>query len=364
MPRELAKAGFEVSLLTPRNSLTEKSRFVDKVTYLPDKVTFPAWAKTFVSTVQAGLPRLVLPCDDTSFRLLAMFVLTPQDAIDPPTYSFVASLIRRSLGDPRHYRTSVDKTLLIPAAETLGIRVPPYLVAADFDAIDSFAATQGYAVVLKGGYGSAGDNVIICSDARDVEQAFASMRQKRSKGFDGAGSDRVLVQAHVSGASQYYSIVAWSGKLLAGFANDKVQAMRGPKSAATVVRLHRSPEVHGLAEKLVQAFDMSGILSVECIIDEHTGEPYLLEINRRFGPSTFRGGVIGVDLCAALHAAVHGLPSPTRIELGDDEASIRVNFPQEWLRDPRSEWLRNHPVDVPWDDPGLIKAMLALRNQQ
>ena len=165
MPRELAKAGFEVSLLTPRNSLTEKSRFVDKVTYLPDKVTFPAWAKTFVSTVQAGLPRLVLPCDDTSFRLLAMFVLTPQDAIDPPTYSFVASLIRRSLGDPRHYRTSVDKTLLIPAAEALGIRVPRYVVAADFDAIDSFAATQGYAVVLKGGYGSAGDNVIICSDA-------------------------------------------------------------------------------------------------------------------------------------------------------------------------------------------------------
>jgi hypothetical protein len=29
-----------------------------------------------------------------------------------------------------------------------------------------------------------------------------------------------------------------------------------------------------------------------------------------------------------------------------------VNFPQEWLRE--------YPVDVPWDDPGLIEAMLAL----
>jgi len=296
--------------------------------------------------------------------LLAEFVLAPQAAIEPATYSYVASLIRRSLGDPRHYRTSVDKTLLIPAAEALGIRVPRYVVATDFDTINAFAATERYAVVLKGGYGSGGDNVIICSNELEVEQAFASISRRRRKGFDGAGSDRVLVQARVPGASQYYSVATWSGKLLAGFANDKLQAMRGPKSPATVIRLRRSPEVHRFAEKLAQAFDMSGILSVECIIDQRTGDPYLLEINRRFGPSTFRGGVIGVDLCAALHAALHGLPSPTRTELGDNEESIRVNFPQEWLRDPGSEWLRDHPVDVPWDDPGLIEAMLGLRHRR
>ena len=28
-----------------------------------------------------------------------------------------------------------------------------------------------------------------------------------------------------------------------------------------------------------------------------------------------------------------------------------------------SLWLRKHPVDIPWDDPGPLEAMLALRNE-
>jgi hypothetical protein len=35
IPAALASAGFEVSLLTPRNSLAEKNRFVAKVGHLP-----------------------------------------------------------------------------------------------------------------------------------------------------------------------------------------------------------------------------------------------------------------------------------------------------------------------------------------
>jgi hypothetical protein len=41
---------------------------------------------------------------------------------------------------------------------------------------------------------------------------------------------------------------------------------------------------------------------------------------------------------------------------------INVHFPQEWLRDPESSYLRDYPVDVPWDEPELIKAMLAMRH--
>jgi hypothetical protein len=42
---------------------------------------------------------------------------------------------------------------------------------------------------------------------------------------------------------------------------------------------------------------------------------------------------------------------------------LSVHFPQEWLRDPESEWILDHPVDVPWDEPELIEAMLALRHE-
>ncbi len=76
----------------------------------------------------------------------------------------------------------------------------------------------GYPVVLKRGYGSAGDNVAICSNQTELAYAFSTTRIPESD-IDSAESGRVLVQAHIPGITQYYSVAAWKGKLLAGFAN-------------------------------------------------------------------------------------------------------------------------------------------------
>ena len=54
----------------------------------------------------------------------------------------------------------------------------------------------------------------------------------------------------------------------------------------------------------------------------------------------------------------------SRSRLDSGEERIFVQFPAEWLRNPQSPWLRRHPVDVPWDDPELLDAMLALRNER
>jgi hypothetical protein len=34
------------------------------------------------------------------------------------------------------------------------------------------------------------------------------------------------------------------------------------------------------------------------------------------------------------------------------------------LPDPESRYLREFPVDVPWDEPELIEAMLAMRHER
>jgi len=70
-----------------------------------------------------------------------------------------------------------------------------------------------------------------------------------------------------------------------------------------------------------------------------------------------------VDHWAALHSTLAGTAIRTRADLDPNEEHVCVNFPQEWLRDPESRWLREYPVDVPWDEPKLMKAMLALRNE-
>jgi len=158
--------------------------------------------------------------------------------------------------------------------------------------------------------------------------------------------------------------VAWNGRLLAGYAGEKIIANPEPTGPPTVTRYFRSPRLRAVTEQLVAGFGMAGSFVVEFRIDERTQDAHLVEINRRISPVTHLGAMRNVDFCAALYAAVNGTTSTSRADLSEGEEGIAVFFPGEWLRDPESRYLRDYPVDVPWDEPELIEALLALRHQQ
>jgi predicted ATP-grasp superfamily ATP-dependent carboligase len=366
IPRGLAKAGFTVSLLTPRNSLAEKSRFIAKIGFLPDQATPMQWAHAFAATVAATSPRLVVPCDDMAFRLLQMLVLTPPPRMQPELQLRLAALVRESLGDPAHYLASTDKTLLPAAATALGVHVPPFAVCAGADDIAAFAAAQAWPVVVKRRHGFAGQGVAICADRNDVARALAAFAAADALDIAdlAAGPARYLAQAHLPGRTQYFQGVAWKGRLLAGWAGEKVVADPEPTGPPTVTRYFRSPRLRATTEQLVSGFGMSGHFVVEFRVDERTQEVHLIEINRRISPATHLGALRNVDLCAALYAAVEGTASTSRDNLAEGEEGVTVYFPGEWLRDPQSRYLRDFPVDVPWDEPELIEAMLALRDER
>src|SRR6185312_9790146 len=100
MPRALAKAGFEVTLLTTRRSLAESSRFVRRVAYLADHTTPLDWIEAVAATVRAVTPVQIIPCDDASFRLLAMLVVAPPPQLQAAVQAELTTLIRASLGEP------------------------------------------------------------------------------------------------------------------------------------------------------------------------------------------------------------------------------------------------------------------------
>jgi glutathione synthase/RimK-type ligase-like ATP-grasp enzyme len=365
IPRGLAKAGFTVALLTPRQSLAEKSRFIAKIGFLPDQATPMQWVHAFAATVTATSPRLVIPCDDMAFRLLQMLALTPPPRMQPALQLRLAALVRESLGDPAHYQASTDKTLLPAAAEALGLRVPPFAVCAGADDIAAFAATQDWPVVVKRRHGFAGQGVAICADRNDVARALAAFAaaDARDLADPAAGPARYLAQAHLPGRTQYFMGVAWNGRLLAGYAGEKIIANPEPTGPPTVTRYFRSPPLRAMTEQLVTGFGMCGYFVVEFRVDERTQDVHLIEINRRISPATHLGALRNVDFSAALYAAVEGTVSTSRADLGEGEEGIAVFFPGEWLRDPESRYLREYPVDVPWDEPELIEAMLALRHE-
>jgi hypothetical protein len=362
----LAKAGFTVSLLTPRNSLAARSRFVTNIGYLPDRATPMQWVHAFAAAVTATTPRLVVPCDDMAFRLLQMLVLTPPPRLQPALQLRLAALIRESLGEPAHYLASTDKTLLPAAAEALDVSVPHFAICASADEIEAFAAAHGWPVVVKRRHGFAGQGVAICADHNDVARALATFAAADARDFldSEAGPPRYLALAHLAGCTQYFQGVAWNGRLHAGYAGEKVIANPEPTGPPTVTRYFRSTRLRATSEQLVAGFGMVGHFVVEFRIVEHTQDVHLIEINRRISPATHLGAARNVDLCAALYAAVKGTASTSRADLDEGEEGISVYFPGEWLRDPESRYLRDYPVNVPWDEPELIEALLALRHER
>lgn len=361
MPRVLTHAGFDVALLAPRNSLAEQSRFVAKVGHVPDNATPKQWAYAFSAMVKATAPRIVIPCDDLAFRLLQLLVLAPPDDMTPTLRLQLGALVRESLGDPQHYRRSVEKTLLPSAAQALGIRVPAHAVVADLAGAEAFAQEHGFPVVLKRNHSTAGDGVAIVGNRDALARAFSDLAIGSAQDLEGASA--YLVQAHITGHVRYENVAAWQGERIAGFAVDRIVAHGGVKGPAAVIRWFHSPELREFSDKLVRGFGMSGLFATECVVDERTGEAYLIEINRRLTPGMHVGARIDVDLGAALYAALTGTPSTSRADPASGEEGIGVHFPQEWLRDPESRYLRDYPVDVPWDDPDLLAAMVAMNRE-
>lgn len=363
-PRAFAKAGFEVTLLTPRNALAEHTRHLSRIAYLPESVTSLQWVHAFAGIVKAVAPAHVIPCDEMSFRLLSMLVVSPPSELRPELRAELADLVRGSLGDPAHYRESADRTRVPAAAERAGVRVPPYVVAATLDDAERFAASHGYPLAVKRAHSGAGDGTRIVSNHGSLVSAIAALSAPDPGDLEPDVARRVMVQKVIEGRIWYQNVVAWQGRMLAGYAGDCLQPGRADATApATVLRFRDAPDLGECARLLAAAFGISGIFTCEYVIDDAAGNPYLVEISRRIGPAAHYGAVLGVDLCAALRAAARGVPPPGRSAPEPGQERTFVVFPGEWLRDPASQWLRRHPVDVPWDDPQLIEAMLALRHR-
>jgi hypothetical protein len=356
MPRALAKAGFEVSLLAPRGSLAEHSVFVSKVGHLPESEEPTQWVFAFAAIVKATSPRLLIPCDDRALRFLHLLALSPPEGIEPTLQSQLASLIRNSLGDPAHYRDNLDKTLLAPAAVALGVPVPPYVVAAGPEEAQAFAARRGFPVVLKGDDSSRSRGLALCADAAYLTRSFEELRR--------SGAERVLVRSYIDGPTMAYPATAWNGALLVGYAETRLVAQPEPTGVPAVNRCYASAELRALSSKLAAGFGISGFFSPEFIEDASSGQAYLLQITRRIVGGAHRGAELKADHWAALGAALDGKASPTRGDLDTGEEHVVVDFPQEWLRDAQSRWLSERPVDIPWDDPKLIEALLALRPER
>lgn len=366
----LANAGFTVGAAHPSRHPLCKTTAVSK-TY-PYRGLAPL--TSFAVAISAMKPDLIVPADDYAARNLHSLY----DRESRSGKGELGALIERSLGSPESFSVVNARSAFMQLAEQSGVRVAQTQVIATAGELRRWISRVGLPTVLKADGTSGGDGVRIVHTLEDAEQALRDLQappllaraakralvdQDQTLLWPSLLRRRSLVnaQAFVSGSEATSTVACWKGKILASL---HFEVLKKADSAghATVVRLIENADMSKAAEIMVRRLNLSGLLGFDFILEADTGHAYLLEINPR---ATQVGHLTlghGRDLPAALYSAVSGeslQPAP----IVTDRDTIAL-FPQEWIRDPGSEFLRSAYHDVPWEEPELVRACVQAGRKQ
>ncbi len=259
-----------------------------------------------------------------------------------------------------------------------GVRGPQTAEINDLAGLEKWTETSRWPLVLKADGTSGGDGVKIAKNLDEAKHAYRTLAAppllaralKRSlidqdSTLIGPSLLRrhsiVNVQEFVQGCEATSAIACWQGAVLGSLQFEVIQKAHS-RGHATVIRRIENADMALAGERIARRLHLSGLHGLDFMLNKASGEAHLIEINPRstqvghlaFGP--------GHDLPAALYAAISG--DKTKPACRSTENDLIALFPQEWIRDPASSFLRSAYHDVPWSQPELVRACVLSRRRQ
>lgn len=330
---------------------------------------------SMTQAIAAAQPDFIVPGDDrTTWHLYQLFVQARRSKGDRAP---ICELIERSIGAPESFPLVHARASFMKMAQAEGVRVPETEVIGSTAELKKWIARTGFPTVLKADGSSGGEGVRIVRTFQEAEHAFKVLQAPplvaRAAKRALIDHDKTLIwptllrqraivnaQAFVPGGEATSTIACWKGAVLAEL-HFEVLNKRDAAGPATVVRLIDKPEMSIAAAKVARRLNLSGLHGLDFMIEASTGNAYLIEMNPRATQVGHLKLGIGRDLPGALYAAVSGEPVQLSPKVTDNE-TIAL-FPQEWIRDPASTFLRSGYHDVPWGELELVRACVRRRRQ-
>jgi Carbamoyl-phosphate synthase L chain, ATP binding domain len=332
--------------------------------------------QSFSNAMAATQPDLVVPADDLATRHLHQVYrrrLRAGNAGAP-----ACALIERSLGAPESFPVVSARSAFVQHAQEAGVRVPRTEVIGSMDDLKRWAARAGFPVMLKADGTSGGDGVRMVRTLEEAERALRTLESPplwaRAAKRALLDSDQTLVwpallrrrsvvnaQAFVAGREATSTAFCWQGSVLASLHFEVVHKATAT-GHATVLRWIENGEMSAAAEAMVRRLSLSGLYGFDFMLEADTGRAYLIEVNPRATQVGHLALGPGRDLAAALYAVLSGKtvqPAPKITE--KDTIAL---FPQEWIRDPASPFLRSAYHDIPWEEPELVRDCVRNRQKQ
>jgi len=363
--KALHAAGFHVAALCAIDNPLAKTRYLDKHFPLTDVLSSRHFESRLARAMKEWDPELIIPADERVVACLHALVRRVMSGGASCLGKEALGIVIDSFGDLAQYDATLLKSGTLELARKLGVRVPDGRTVSSTDAAVSAAATIGFPVYVKTSFSWAGQGVSFCRNTSEVAAAVTLARPrswirlrnllKRVMHRDWYPTETAIdVQRSIAGKPAMYAVVAIQGRMLAGFAGITQQtcAANGPSS---IVWIGADAEMERMSKIMIRALGATGFVAFDFMIEDATGDIYLLECNPRPIPVCHLGSRIGVDLCAALKAELSG--ESHRVGEGVIGETITL-FPQEWQRNPDGIAETANYIDIPLDDPELLRAMV------
>jgi Carbamoyl-phosphate synthase L chain, ATP binding domain len=366
----LADAGCIVHAVCPSGHPLSKTRVVQQMHEYNGLTPL----KSFADAIVAADPDFIIPGDDLATTHLHRLHLKQQR--NDTTGTKISVLIERSLGAPENFAVVHARTDFMQVASQVGVRVPKTEVIKSSDDLRSWISRMGLPMILKADGTSGGDGVRVVHTPEEAESALRKLQappllaRAAKRGL--VNQDNNLIwpslfrrrhvvnaQTFIEGHEATSAVLCWEGSVLASLHFEVVNKVRAT-GHATVVRLIENREMSAAVEKIAGRLQLSGLHGFDFMLEPQTGNAYLIEMN----PRATQVGHLQLgrdhDLPAALYAVLsgHAMQTAPRVTENDTIAL----FPQEWLRDPESEYLTTAYHDVPWAEAELVKD--CVRKQQ
>jgi hypothetical protein len=354
LARAFALFGCSVEAVFPRGHVLGVSRYVARAhAYRPLRPR-----SSFATAIAAAKPDLIVPCDDRAVAHL----LSIRAAAPTPELS---ALFVRSMGRMESYPLMMARSSAIALAQAEGVSTPLTVGVANESELWSALECVGLPAVLKADGSWGGSGVAIVRTREEAGRAFRSLAgpPSRLRSFARAvlrkdahflhevlvpKAASVQVQRFIRGKPATSAFACRDGEVLAAIHMDVVESHETTGPASLIERTDCA-WMDGAARRIARKLGLSGLHGLDFVRDEG-GIPHLIEINPR-----------ATQICHLALGASHDLPSallgqPPR-PIATDKPLIAL-FPQAWqpgcpIPDARTAYL-----DVPWDDPAVLTALL------
>jgi hypothetical protein len=317
--------------------------------------------------IALAAPDLVVPCDDRAARLLVSEWHRAQAAGDQDR----VALVERSLGNPGAYNTLMSRDRFIAGALDEGLKASVMRKVETDSELEAVLAVVGLPAVMKSDGSWGGEGVKIVADR---EQAAAALRAlsavpgllrsvyraaARRDGHhlvglfaSGKRNPSTSIQRFVEGTPATTTFACWQGRVVSALHFDVVVSLTRTGPACVLKRVDDAG-MDEAARRVAARFGLSGLQGLDFVRDAG-GVAWLIESNPRATPTSHLA--LGGDLVASLAEQLGAAGTP-RVAVTDHD--LIALFPQEWARNSDSRHLHGAYNDVPWDDPALVRALIA-----